>query len=405
MASSRPVFVPEELVSQAQVVLQGKSRSVIIRELQRTNLDVNQAVNNLLSRDDEESEDVDDSQDSYVPEDLISLLDPGAGLHADHAGPSVIIDADAMFSEDMFGYSTIRSRPSGNRGRSMEGERDRSADRGEQEQPNGATVPSVNRLTVKRLCNRSIAGGDRETGMFRWRDRHYFGPRRWLETALRDTWYERDVDGTKKKDQPNLTQSPLGLSDELEFWPERGSSTAVRFTSIAAMYSELIALSTAGQILSWKWSDAEPYRHVDFPHVHHPRSLPLGLYAEKVVLLSASIIRCTVVTESGKVASWLDETVSHVPGITRLEHAAQHFTEFHGERIISLHTCSLYSAIRLETGAIYWWGVLPPGQRRKIWDKYRAKAKKSHSSSAGSEIVAGAQVKTSIFFWSTLLIY
>ena len=35
--------------------------------------------------------------------------------------------------------------------------------------------------------------------MFRWRDRHYFGPRRWLETALRDTWYERDVDGTKKK--------------------------------------------------------------------------------------------------------------------------------------------------------------------------------------------------------------
>ena len=130
MASSRPVFVPEELVSQAQVVLQGKSRSVIIRELQRTNLDVNQAVNNLLSRDDEESEDVDDSQDSYVPEDLISLLDPGAGLHADHAGPSVIIDADAMFSEDMFGYSTIRSRPSGNRGRSMEGERDRSGDRG-----------------------------------------------------------------------------------------------------------------------------------------------------------------------------------------------------------------------------------------------------------------------------------
>lgn len=41
--------IPEELISQAQVVLQGKSRSVIIRELQRTNLDVNLAVNNLLS--------------------------------------------------------------------------------------------------------------------------------------------------------------------------------------------------------------------------------------------------------------------------------------------------------------------------------------------------------------------
>ena len=47
----------------------------------------------------------DGSQDNYVPEDLISLLD--AGINADH--PSVIIDADAMFSEDMFGYSQRRS--------------------------------------------------------------------------------------------------------------------------------------------------------------------------------------------------------------------------------------------------------------------------------------------------------
>ena len=36
--------------------------------------------------------------ENYVPEDLISLLD--AGINSDH--PSVIIDADAMFSEEMF---------------------------------------------------------------------------------------------------------------------------------------------------------------------------------------------------------------------------------------------------------------------------------------------------------------
>lgn len=54
--------------SQAQVVLQGKSRSVIIRELQRTNLDVNLAVNNLLSRDDEDGDDGDDTaSESYLP--------------------------------------------------------------------------------------------------------------------------------------------------------------------------------------------------------------------------------------------------------------------------------------------------------------------------------------------------
>ena len=77
------------------------------------NLDVNLAVNNLLSRDDEGEGDDDDSQDSYVPDDLISLLD--SGIHPDH--PSVIIDSDAMFSEDMFGYSSIRSRGSGTRSR------------------------------------------------------------------------------------------------------------------------------------------------------------------------------------------------------------------------------------------------------------------------------------------------
>jgi E3 ubiquitin-protein ligase EDD1 len=97
-------FVPEELITQAQVVLQGKSRNLIIRELQRTNLDVNLAVNNLLSRDDEEGDDTEEGSDNYVPEDLISLLD--GGFHTDNS--SVIIDADAMFPEDMFGYSNIR---------------------------------------------------------------------------------------------------------------------------------------------------------------------------------------------------------------------------------------------------------------------------------------------------------
>lgn len=36
----------------------------------------------------------------------MSLLD--AGMSADHSG--VIIDSDAMFAEDMFGYSSLRSR-------------------------------------------------------------------------------------------------------------------------------------------------------------------------------------------------------------------------------------------------------------------------------------------------------
>ena len=67
--NTNPTFaVPPPPPPQAQVVLQGKSRGVIIRELQRTNLDVNLAVNNLLSRDDEDGDDGDDTaSESYLP--------------------------------------------------------------------------------------------------------------------------------------------------------------------------------------------------------------------------------------------------------------------------------------------------------------------------------------------------
>ncbi|CAH1099387.1 unnamed protein product, partial [Psylliodes chrysocephalus] len=347
-------YVPEELVSQAQVVLQGKSRNLIIRELQRTNLDVNLAVNNLLSRDDEEGEEGDDAADSYVPEDLISLLD--GGFHPEH---SVIIDADAMFSEDMFGYSSIRNflNSRGSSGRNRIPDRD---------------APSNN------------AGGnsDRDRENFsRWRDRQYFGPRRWLETALRDNTFDKDADH-KKKDNA----CPLWISDDLEFWPE----PAPKFTQMATLYSELIALSTTGQIYQWKWNEHEPYKHPENPNVHHPKTIPLGLTGEKITQLSACSMRCSVSTESGKVATWLDELLT--PASSKLEHAAQAYTEFQSDKIISLYTCPLYTVARLESGSLYWWGVLPFAQRKRLWEKYRTKCRKQRPSSNQSEIVAGSQV-------------
>ena len=70
---------------------------------------MNLAVNNLLSRDDEGEEEPDDAADqAYMSDDLMSLLD--AGIHSDH--PSVIIDSESMFNEDMFGYSSLRGRNS-----------------------------------------------------------------------------------------------------------------------------------------------------------------------------------------------------------------------------------------------------------------------------------------------------
>ena len=61
MSSSRPAtYVPEDLIAQVLSVFPGRSRQIVIRELQRTNLDVNLAVNNLLSRDEEDGDDGDE---------------------------------------------------------------------------------------------------------------------------------------------------------------------------------------------------------------------------------------------------------------------------------------------------------------------------------------------------------
>ncbi|XP_060590431.1 E3 ubiquitin-protein ligase UBR5-like [Ruditapes philippinarum] len=348
--------VPEELINQCQVVLQGKSRNLIIRELQRTNLDVNLAVNNLLSRDDEGEGDDDDSQDSYVPDDLISLLD--SGMHPDH--PSVIIDGDAMFSEDMFGYSSIRSRGSG--ARSRLGERtDRDADR------------------------------DREReSIFRIRDR------RRLDTTLRDEALkslERDkvegftADITKKLANPNA--SPVHLGEELQYWVEKDGNCP-RFSHIAAMHSELVAVGTNGQLYSWKWHDFEPYRHPENPNIHHPKTIALCLQHEKIQGISACGVRASVCTESDKVATWVDDTLNMVA--SKLEHSAQTFQEFLTDKIASLHTCSLYTCARLESGALYWWGAMPFAQRKKLLERNRSKKKKNKNSSSQSDISTGSLV-------------
>ena len=88
-----------------------------------------------------------------------------------------------------------------------------------------------------------------------------------------------------------------------------------------------------------------PFRG-DNPYGNHPRASALGLTNEKVVKISASNIRCSVVTESGKIATWLDESVAHV--CARLEHPATAFAEFGGDKVsISCHFKTLvYEAAR-----------------------------------------------------------
>ncbi|VDH90552.1 E3 ubiquitin-protein ligase EDD1, partial [Mytilus galloprovincialis] len=353
--------VPEELISQCQVVLQGKSRNLIIRELQRTNLDVNLAVNNLLSRDDEGEDNDDDSQESYMPDDLMSLLD--SGMHSDH--PGVIIDADAMYNEDVFGYySTLRSRGSGTRSRL--GDRDVDLDRSRERE-------SIFRIRERRRLDTTL----REEAM------------KALDRGKTDSL---DADGLKKQRPP--TDSPLNFGEDLQFFTERDGSSG-RFSHIAAMHSELVCVGTNGNLYSWKWNEPEPYRHPENPNIRHPKVVPLGLQHEKIIGMSACNVRASVFTETHRVATWVDETLNKVA--SKLEHAVQTFPEFLTDKIVSLHTCSLYTCARLESGGLYWWGVMPFGQRKKMVERTRTKKKKSKDTSSfstfsSSDVITGSLV-------------
>ncbi|KAI1289573.1 E3 ubiquitin-protein ligase UBR5 [Halotydeus destructor] len=359
-------FVPEDLIAQAQVVLQGKSRNLIIRELQRTNLDVNLAVNNLLSRDDEESEDMDDSQDSYLPsEDLMSLLDA-----------------------DMFSYSAVRVRSGASRlaraAASSSADRERDASAPDREH--------MIRFSGDR--NQYVAGSSAAPS----------SSRRWLEYALRDS--ASASDGGKSPGSSNMPEAgsanarkprsdsqltPIYISDHLEYWPAPDR----KFCQMAALYSELAAVDSRGVLFQWKWNEADPYRYQgnDGSVIFHPKTWSLGLVNEKICHLSGACVRASVATDTMKVATWVDESI--YPVASRLEHPAHLYPELaaNGDRVHSLHVCTLYTCLRLDSGALYWWGVPPFSHRKKQWEKLRTKAKKQKpSSSLNSDIVTGVQV-------------
>lgn len=172
-------------------------------------------------------------------------------------------------------------------------------------------------------------------------------------------------------------------------WPERDSS--IRFTHIAALHSELIAVSSKGELHQWRWADTEPYRHHENPNIYHPKTLILNLVYEKIVHISATAIRCSVATEQNRIATWMDEQLGQAG--SKLEHAATNFAELASERIVALYTCTMYTLARTETGGLYWWGVIPFGQRKRLWDKHKAKSKKPMRPAVYTpEIAVGTQV-------------
>ena len=57
------------------------------------------------------------------------------------------------------------------------------------------------------------------------------------------------------------------------------------------------------------------------------------------------------------------------------------------DKILSLHTCVLFTAVRTESGNVFWWGILPFQQRKKLIEKYTNKKKSLSGSTPAATTV------------------
>jgi E3 ubiquitin-protein ligase EDD1 len=89
----------------------------------------------------------------------------------------------------------------------------------------------------------------------------------------------------------------------------------------------------------------------------------------------------------------MDESLSHVCG--KLEQQATLYSEFQNDRVATLHTCVLYTGVRMESGNFYWWGILPFGQRKRMLEKYTNKKRLAGGGNSSSVNVTATDLARS----------
>ncbi|THD21469.1 Hyperplastic disc [Fasciola hepatica] len=409
--------VPESLVEECQAVLEGKSRQLIIRELQHTNLDVNMAVNNLLSRDDETEQsnigsgdggtigNGEDWEDDSV--DILSLFEYPDGR--------MLLDSDSMIPDELIEPPTS-PRPRGDL--PFDYDCGFLSDRRKRRR--------IYSRTAEIYTSRTLGGSTDSTT---------------TRSGLMDpvsSGAHGDENTDSSKQNSGSTRHHIQLGDQLEFWrgPDE-QDDEIRFKAISALHSELVGLSIHGDLRQWRWTDAVPFVSSDTrtqskqtiglegwegisyesnargPTVYyHPRVPSLDLLDDRVVQLSGCSTRATVLTSSGKLATWMDESLtislplssSNSPqsssvhsGLLSFEHRATHFPDLRDEVVVELRTAPLITVIRCLSGAVFWWGVYPPYMRQRTIERSRQHRTNATSRASGtSGIKSGGRQERSV---------
>ena len=94
--------------------------------------------------------------------------------------------------------------------------------------------------------------------------------------------------------------------------------------------------------------------------MHHPRIAHLDLQNEFIVSLAASALRCSVVTQSGRVATWMDPVVASY--CAKLEHGPTLLLDgSHYENLVTIDlikeikVCDLFTVVATSNARLYWW--------------------------------------------------
>ncbi|EGT47162.1 hypothetical protein CAEBREN_06231 [Caenorhabditis brenneri] len=324
--------VPEELINNVQQVLQGKSREVIIRELQRTGLNVNEAVNNLLSRDDGDDQDGLDGGEHLIPEELLQILEGGVPPGSGGAAASI---AESFLEREERLLDSLSSRGAELRYHfgSSTSKKPKASEKDKKKKEAEATVRNCMQL------------GE----VVEW-------------------WQGRLQEGI-----------PEHAKTDKVIAHEDGKASPV--ASIAATSYQMYVLHKNGKIYSWAWDELtglnDPLAIVR--NQEYPNYSTIGTAEDPVVQISSSNLRISVITRCGHAITWLDEQ-----GVgTRFSHASETISKIPEEsvtKVQDLVTSDHLSAFRIDS-IIHWCGIVPLAESTRATEKDKAeKEKKKHVS-------------------------
>ncbi|KAI6648787.1 E3 ubiquitin-protein ligase UBR5-like [Oopsacas minuta] len=374
--------VPEDLINQAQAVLQCKNRSLISRELQRTGLDVNQAVNNLLSREDDGEED--ESVSTVLGSDeLLYLFESGAGT-------SMPIELPSQDGETFSLESSVQSLRRMREMPGLEGSSGRESRLGFS-RPIGNDT-HLDRLSDIILSYASIPGVNQGS-------QQIDSPKN--DVSKRES-KEREQDiqlpycAFSKEDinSSSLLSSNVDLSPRIEFYqgphwwvdgaPDHSYSTnpplnSNKFTYIASTDTDLLAITFSGHLTYWPWD--QPNGIYSNKEHTFPFSPNIDIKStDRIRLLATSRFRISVLTMGNFTASFWDRTLkSKLPSSgSSLETPLHQLRLQPNHTVISLTCCDIFSACISSSGQIFWWGNLPYLDRKRAIMRIKNKFTSQH---------------------------